>query len=76
MLTNAHTATAHSHRRRVLLMAPVVAVAAALISAQGATAATHAVAQPSQTITAPAPVTTGIIMKDGNVCDPIRHMGC
>jgi hypothetical protein len=20
--------------------------------------------------------TNGIIMKDGNICDPIRHMGC
>ena len=26
---------------------------------------------------APAPVgTQGIIMRDGGVCDPIRHMGC
>ena len=21
-------------------------------------------------------VSTGIIMKDGNICDPIRHIGC
>jgi hypothetical protein len=21
-------------------------------------------------------VVSGIIMKDGNICDPIRHMGC
>jgi hypothetical protein len=32
---------------------------------------------PSPTV-APAPVgtTQGIIMRDGGVCDPIRHMGC
>ena len=23
-----------------------------------------------------APTTKGIIMRDGGVCDPIRHMGC
>ncbi len=30
------------------------------------------------TIGAPVPAggTTNIIMKDGNICDPIRHMGC
>ena len=22
------------------------------------------------------PTAQGIIMKDGNICDPIRHMGC
>ncbi len=25
---------------------------------------------------ASSPTAQGIIMKDGNVCDPIRHMGC
>jgi hypothetical protein len=25
---------------------------------------------------ASATTATGIIMKDGNICDPIRHMGC
>ena len=24
----------------------------------------------------PAPPTQGIIMRDGGICDPIRHMGC
>ncbi len=23
-----------------------------------------------------APTTQGIIMRDGGICDPIRHMGC
>jgi hypothetical protein len=34
-------------------------------------------AAPSPTVN-PAPVasTQGIIMRDGGVCDPIRHMGC
>jgi hypothetical protein len=33
------------------------------------------VAGPSPTVQ-PAPPTQGIIMRDGGVCDPIRHMGC
>jgi hypothetical protein len=38
-------------------------------------AATAATA-PDATIAAPATPTEGIIMRDGGVCDPIRHMGC
>ena len=41
-----------------------------------------AIATPAPTLSptvAPAPIgasTQGIIMRDGGVCDPIRHMGC
>jgi hypothetical protein len=39
-----------------------------------------ALATPVTTTIAPAPAggmpTQGIIMRDGGVCDPIRHMGC
>jgi hypothetical protein len=31
---------------------------------------------PSPLITGPSAPTEGIIMRDGGVCDPIRHMGC
>ena len=27
-------------------------------------------------VSAAAPPASALIMKDGNVCDPIRHMGC
>jgi hypothetical protein len=30
----------------------------------------------SPTKAVPGPTTQGIIMRDGGVCDPIRHMGC
>jgi hypothetical protein len=30
---------------------------------------------PSPTVL-PGPTTQGIIMRDGGICDPIRHMGC
>ena len=38
-------------------------------------------ASPGQAITAPSVATAsasqqGIIMRDGGICDPIRHMGC
>ena len=31
---------------------------------------------PSAGVSAPAAPETNIIMKDGQICDPIRHMGC
>lgn len=31
---------------------------------------------PAAGVSAPSAPATNIIMKDGNVCDPIRHMGC
>ena len=31
---------------------------------------------PAAGVSAPAAPETNIIMKDGNICDPIRHMGC
>ena len=34
-------------------------------------------AAPTPTVQpAPAPTAQGIIMRDGGICDPIRHMGC
>jgi hypothetical protein len=33
-------------------------------------------APPPYAPTASSPTTQSIIMKDGNICDPIRHMGC
>jgi multidrug efflux pump subunit AcrA (membrane-fusion protein) len=57
-------------------------VAAGLLVAAGpAGAATPVVTGPAHgaptTVTTTAPATSqGIIMRDGGVCDPIRHMGC
>ena len=42
---------------------------------EASTAATTAPAAPSPFVPA-APAAEGIIMRDGGVCDPIRHMGC
>jgi hypothetical protein len=63
--------------RRLTLLAAVTALAVPA----GAGAAGASITRPTQR---PAPVlentttakTNGIIMRDGGVCDPIRHMGC
>jgi hypothetical protein len=63
-------------RRRIMLALPA-AIATAALFGTPAVAATPAngglTAAPAA---APAPQTQGIIMRDGGVCDPIRHMGC
>ena len=63
-------------RRLSALALPGVVVAIAL-GLSGSASAAPAPYSPSPTV-APAPLTTsqGIIMRDGGVCDPIRHMGC
>jgi hypothetical protein len=64
-------------RRRILLALPAALVVAAF-AGSSAGAATLTPSSPSPTV-APAPAgaaTQGIIMRDGGVCDPIRHMGC
>ena len=58
-------------------------VAGLLATAVPAGASAPAVTDPGQTYgvrtttTTTVPATTqGIIMRDGGICDPIRHMGC
>jgi hypothetical protein len=58
------------------LIPAVVALTALAGSAPAlATPATTTIAAPSTIAPAGAP-TQGIIMRDGGICDPIRHMGC
>jgi hypothetical protein len=62
-------------RPLALLLLPTAAVVAFAGPAAAATFVPHT-AGPIVT-TAPAPATAqGIIMRDGGICDPIRHMGC
>jgi hypothetical protein len=63
--------------RRAVLVLPAAAVSAALIGTP-AIAATPAstTASPVPVPTTVAPPSQGIIMRDGGICDPIRHMGC
>ena len=64
-----------THRRS---LATLGVVAGLLAAAVPATAATPAGTNPGQPNGAHpnAATTQGIIMRDGGVCDPIRHMGC
>jgi hypothetical protein len=58
-------------------LAVLVLPAAVVALAGPATAATTQPRPVTGTTVAPAPVSSqGIIMRDGGVCDPIRHMGC
>jgi len=62
-------------RRRLTLLALPTA---ALVMAGSVSAATASPLPSAGTVvtTVPTPVTQGIIMRDGGICDPIRHMGC
>jgi hypothetical protein len=72
-------ASQHSIRRRALLALPTALVVAAAI-ASPSVAATPASAGALEIGSAPTtvavPMSQGIIMRDGGICDPIRHMGC
>jgi hypothetical protein len=71
------TTPQHKSRRMLLAFPAALVVAAALApSTFAATPISGGSAQPGPYI-APAPSTsTQIIMRDGGICDPIRHIGC
>jgi hypothetical protein len=77
MQTAVHPITRRHRRNRAWLAAPFAAVVAGLAICGPAGAATGplggATMQPSPTV---GPTTQSIIMRDGGICDPIRHMGC
>jgi hypothetical protein len=60
--------------------AAVVITALALAGPAGAATQAPAGSSPSPYVPTHGPVvdsgTQGIIMRDGGICDPIRHMGC
>jgi hypothetical protein len=60
----------------MVLALPTAVVAAALFGTPSLAATpTSATAAPAPVQAAPA-TAQGIIMRDGGICDPIRHMGC
>ena len=74
----AHTVSAR--HAPAFLAAPAAVVLAALTLCGPAAAAipTPTSANPSPYVPTQGPGTTGqgIIMRDGGICDPIRHIGC
>jgi hypothetical protein len=64
-----------SVRHRVVTLAVAAGLLAAAATPMSANAAVVAF-QSGPTLSASAGTSQGIIMRDGGVCDPIRHMGC
>ncbi len=62
-------------RTFALLALPIVATIAVSGPASAATTLPQAGAHHT-VLVGPAATSQGIIMRDGGVCDPIRHMGC
>jgi hypothetical protein len=60
-------------RRSVTTLGVVAGFVAAAVPASAASPAGATPGHPTATTTA---TPQGIIMRDGGVCDPIRHMGC
>lgn len=72
-------ASHHSIRRRALLALPTAVIVAAAIAAPSVAAtptSAGALEVGTAQTTVAGPTTQGIIMRDGGICDPIRHMGC
>ena len=59
-----------------MLVALPAALAAATLMAPMSIAATPAPSAATAVHAAPDATAQGIIMSDGRICDPIRHMGC
>jgi hypothetical protein len=78
------TTTRHTKRTSLRSRALLAVAAAAVVGAMAGSPMASATplpssagsAQPGPIVSAPAAPTQGIIMRDGGVCDPIRHMGC
>ncbi len=68
-------ASTRSVRRRLALSA-AVAVTALAGAAPAMATPVAAPAGPSPTFNPAGAAAPGIIMRDGGICDPIRHMGC
>jgi hypothetical protein len=62
--------------RRFVLSAAVLVTALAGSAPAMALPITTSAPAPSPTVNPAGAQTQGIIMRDGGVCDPIRHMGC
>jgi hypothetical protein len=63
-------------RRSRLALGAAVAFAALAVSAPALATPITPPTGPTPTFGPTASPTQGIIMRDGGICDPIRHMGC
>jgi hypothetical protein len=63
-------------KRSAATLGIVAGLLTAAVPAGAAVSPTANPAQPNDARTTAAAPSQGIIMRDGGVCDPIRHMGC
>jgi hypothetical protein len=63
-------------RRRAAGTIAATALAAISIAGSASAAVAPGSNVPSPYMPTSSPTTQSIIMKDGNICDPFRHMGC
>jgi hypothetical protein len=63
-------------KRSVATVGVVAGLLAAAVSASAAGPTNTTFGQPTASPTVGSAPSQGIIMRDGGVCDPIRHMGC
>jgi hypothetical protein len=83
MHSAAHRSDAAARRRRgtaawlaATATATATAIAIVALALSGPALAASVAPQASAPGTAAGLTTQGIIMKDGEICDPIRHIGC
>jgi hypothetical protein len=65
-----------NHLRTRLVLPAVVAVTALAGSAPAMATPIPAAPGPTPTVGSAGATAQGIIMRDGGICDPIRHIGC
>jgi hypothetical protein len=65
-----------SVKRSVATLGVVAGLLAAAVPATAAGLTASNAGQPNHAVPGAAATTQGIIMRDGGICDPIRHMGC
>jgi hypothetical protein len=65
-----------SLKRSTATLGVVAGLVAAAVPAGAAGPVGTNAGQPNQALPTSGATTQGIIMRDGGVCDPIRHMGC
>ena len=65
-----------TYKRPLATLGVVAGLLAAAVPATAASPAGAGPAQPNGAHPNAIATTQGIIMRDGGICDPIRHMGC
>ena len=63
-------------KRSVATLGVVAGLLAAAVPATAAGLAASDAGQPNHAVPNADTTAQGIIMRDGGICDPIRHMGC